>query len=744
MAWPWVLGHVTIPWDAKAQFQPQIQFLAQALARGESPFWNPYAFSGHPQIADPQSMIFSPPYLLLALVNGNPSAWAIDMTTLLAALVGAMALAVWMRDQGWHFAGAVIGGLVFCFGASMSWRMQHTGQVLSLAYWPMAMLAIDRAFDRCSYVCAVVAGVVGAVILIGRDQVALLVLYLLTAYVVCRWLHLTARVASLTETLRFALVGGGVAIVLAAVPLILTAQLAGQSNRPVIDFIGAGRGSLHPALLITAILPQVFGAAGRMEDYWGPPSFAWHDTGLFIAQNMGQIYIGALPVILILVALWRDWLWQREVRFFSVAFIVALLYALGWYTPIFRGLYTVLPGVDLYRRPADATFLMGGLGAILVGYAVHRMFVAPWEKFGEHATMFTVAIVGLAFACALGLALRIDRVGLLPWPLIAAVTAFLVSAMVLTFARSRIALEPWMATAILAAVTAVDLGFNNGPTTSSAMPTTMYDVLEPKSRNATIGFLKSHAVTNETRRDRVELLGLGFHWPNASLPHRLENTLGYNPVRLGAYSQATGAEDTIGLAEQRKLAPLMPSYRSMLVDMLGLRYVAAGQPLEKVDPKLKAGDWTLVAKTDEAWIYENPHALPRVLFVQHALGADFIGLLKTGTWPDGFDPKATVLLEMPMVPVRSGTSTGTGQARIVRYRNTDVSVEVESTGGGYVVLNDLWHPSWFAEIDGQRTELLKANVLFRAVQVPAGKHVVRFKFQPLRGALQALGSRGAL
>ena len=148
MAWPWLAGRVTIPWDMKAQFLPQIQFLAQSLARGESPFWAPYVFSGQNQIADPQSMMFSPPFLLLAAVNGNPSAWAVDVTTLLAGLAGAIALLVWFRDQGWHWAGGLIAGLAFCFGASMAWRLQHLGQVLSLAYWPMAMLALDRTIAR--------------------------------------------------------------------------------------------------------------------------------------------------------------------------------------------------------------------------------------------------------------------------------------------------------------------------------------------------------------------------------------------------------------------------------------------------------------------------------------------------------------------------------------------------------------------------------------------------------------------
>src|SRR4029078_10028757 len=38
---PWLSGAVTIPYDAKALFQAQLQFLANALHSGQSPFWNP-------------------------------------------------------------------------------------------------------------------------------------------------------------------------------------------------------------------------------------------------------------------------------------------------------------------------------------------------------------------------------------------------------------------------------------------------------------------------------------------------------------------------------------------------------------------------------------------------------------------------------------------------------------------------------------------------------------------------------
>jgi hypothetical protein len=735
IGWPWLSGRVTIPWDAKAHFQPQIQFLAQSLARGESPFWAPFVFSGHPQIADPQSMMFSPPFLALALIDGAPSLWAVDAAVLAMVALGGVALMLFFRDQGWHWAGGLIAALAFSYGASMAWRIQHTGQVLSLAYLPIALVCLDRALARTSIVYGVAAGIVAAVIMLGRDQVALLAVYLLAAFGLWRILSAPQPRAAVRASLLPLGAGAVCALAIVAVPVMLTAVLAQESNRVSIDYVGAARGSLHPALLLTLVMPDVFGAAGRMEDYWGPPSFAWPDTGLFIAQNMGQLYIGAIPLLLLLTAAVRGQLWAPEIRFFTCAAAVALLYALGWYTPVFRGLFAVLPGVSLYRRPADATFLIGALTAILAGYGAHRLFCDPPPDFVRGQAIVAAATLAVAAALAIALGLWLGRVPRLPLPLSAAAISFAVAALALAWANPNIALRPLQVAVVLAGMTTVDLAYNNGPSSSTAQPPSVYEVLEPGTRNATIAILKSKVVADAARRDRIELAGLGFHWPNASLTHGLENTLGYNPVRLALYSAATGAEDHVGLPDQRQFAPLFPSYRSTLANLLGLRFIVTGAPIEAIDPSLKPGDLPLVARTSDGYIYENADAMPRVLFATEAKGADFARMLADGVWPAA-DLRSTVLLERP--PAGAATPRRPGQVRIVSYRNTEVILEADSADGGWVVLNDLWHPWWLAEIDGKPAETLRANVLFRAVALPPGRHAVRFHFRPVARALATL------
>jgi len=84
---------------------------------------------------------------------------------------------------------------------------------------------------------------------------------------------------------------------------------------------------------------------------------------------------------------------------------------------------------------------------------------------------------------------------------------------------------------------------------------------------------------------------------------------------------------------------------------------------------------------------------------------------------------------------------GAGTARLTHYANAEVDVEVDAPSGGILVLNDVWHPWWRAAVDGRPTEILKANVIFRAVVVPAGKHTVRFTFHPFAGAFAELWAR---
>jgi hypothetical protein len=763
---PWLSGTYAVPWDAEAHFRPQMAFLAHSLHAGEGVSWNPYVFAGWVQISDPQSLIFSPAFLILSLLVPDPGAVALDATVFAQLGVGALALLLWFRDRGWHAAGGTVAAIAFAFGGSAAWRIQHTGQVMSFALIPLVLLLVERMIVRRSIGWGFLAGAAAGFLALGRDQIALLGLYFLVAYAIVEIFTAPDRWSRLLRSILPGVAGvvGGLLVV--TVPVILTLILTEHSNRPAIDYIGAGKGSLHPASLITAWIADLFGQGAQDVDFWGPPSPAFGVTDIYLAQNMTAVYAGALPAMAVLVlGIGRGLLLRREILFHTLAAVFFVLYALGWYTPAFRVFYDHLPGIGLFRRPADATFFIGFFLALLGGWLVHVRVSEDMKSPGRVALAFQAALVVALFAVLpVAFGLHADRLALVWKPLVTAAVfsagALVVLAVAAHLVRSGATLGSLAAILLLGAFSTADLAWNNGPNESTAYPAATFDALSTDTRDPVIPFLKKKVAETRApdRRDRVELAGVGFHWPNAGMVHGLENTLGYNPLRFDFYAKATGAIDHAALPEQKEFSALEPSYDSLLVDMLGLRFIVTGAPVETMDKKLQPGRLTEIARFPaipgippapgraETWVYENPRALPRVLFVDGARAADFDAVIASGVWPEGFDPRREVLLPpaaLPGGPVAAGEGPAPGRAAITLYENTRVDVDVEAERAGWLVLNDVWHRWWRVEVDGRPANLERADVLFRAVRLEPGRHRVSFTFHPLAGLWAELQARRA-
>ena len=298
LAWPWMFGGLTIPYDAKAHFHAQLQFLANAFHAGQSPFWNPNMFAGSPQIADPQSLIFSPA-LLIALFDPSPGIGAVDGLAFGLLVASALAILAFFVDRGWHPSGGVVAALGVSFGASAAWRVQHIGQIQSYAFFAIALWLLGRALDRRSVGWGMAAGLAAGLMIVEPDQVALLGCYILAGYVIAQVAGDLDPLHALRTMLPVLAVAGIACVLLAAGPVILTYLFVEGSNRPDVPLIEAGRGSLHPASLLTAVIGDLFGAFDVKVEYWGPYSTAWDPSNLSLTQNMGQLYVGALPVLLL-------------------------------------------------------------------------------------------------------------------------------------------------------------------------------------------------------------------------------------------------------------------------------------------------------------------------------------------------------------------------------------------------------------------------------------------------------------
>lgn len=82
-----------------------------------------------------------------------------------------------------------------------------------------------------------------------------------------------------------------------------------------------------------------------------------------------------------------------------------------------------------------------------------------------------------------------------------------------------------------------------------------------------------------------------------------------------------------------------------------------------------------------------------------------------------------------VVKQTEGTDT-TATVVLTSYKPNELIYEVGSQKGGTVVFSEIYYPGWRSYVDGEEVAHGRANYLLRAMNVPAGKHEVKFVFDP--------------
>jgi hypothetical protein len=135
-------------------------------------------------------------------------------------------------------------------------------------------------------------------------------------------------------------------------------------------------------------------------------------------------------------------------------------------------------------------------------------------------------------------------------------------------------------------------------------------------------------------------------------------------------------------------------------------------------------------------IYANRTVLARAFLVSDALfatgDAEALQLMQSET----FDPAKTVVL--PGAGENEGRREGETLPSnspalipsIVSYSPERIVIDVTASQPGYLVLTDAYYPGWLATVDDQPVEVERADIMFRAVKIPAGQHRVELRYQP--------------
>lgn len=175
---------------------------------------------------------------------------------------------------------------------------------------------------------------------------------------------------------------------------------------------------------------------------------------------------------------------------------------------------------------------------------------------------------------------------------------------------------------------------------------------------------------------------------------------------------------------------------SPLLPLTSLRYlVMQGE----APPPLR-----LVGERGGLRVWEDPRGLPRARLVGRVTVAkdetDAVRLM------GGIDPAQEAVIERGVAL----DGAAEGQVEWVERSPDRLRLKVTAAQPAMLVLSESWYPGWGAEVDGNEAPVLRANLAFRAVPVPAGGHEVRLDFHPgparagLLGSILSLGFAGFL
>jgi len=171
-------------------------------------------------------------------------------------------------------------------------------------------------------------------------------------------------------------------------------------------------------------------------------------------------------------------------------------------------------------------------------------------------------------------------------------------------------------------------------------------------------------------------------------------------------------------------------------DLANVRYTIAPTILAKLFPPAARPDFPRPVYAREVNIYEHPNALPRAFIVHKAVFAadekTAVEIMKK--IKDGFDMIA--VLQHDPVPeisrqIKNSPLKSASLAAITSYTPNEIVIEADMKAPGFVILSDGYHPDWKAYVNDEASPVFLANTLLRAVFLPAGKHTVRFRFEPI-------------
>ncbi|HET6204856.1 MAG TPA: hypothetical protein VFI25_18865 [Planctomycetota bacterium] len=740
-----VYGLTDKPWA----FHPLFVEAGRALRAGELPLWNPRLFCGFPQHAVQLTGLFYPFHLPFLL--GDPFRWY-GILAAFHAFAAASLTYAFLRRLAVGRAGSALGGFAFGFGG---WHLlrAHYPMVAAAGTWlPLALLSIESlARGRGGRWIAAGAAAFALSFSAGFPQVAVLSAELSIAYAVWRFLGLRREARERGAPFALSCVATLLLGALLSAPQVLPGiEFASRAERGDVSVEALRVRALHPAHFLSLLVPDLFGDPVRdkapVPPATTPPLLAAllvppTDNAFNVFEN--GAYLGVFPLLAAFLGLRR----RGPPTFFAGAALVFAAFSVA--SPLLSVGHAILPGFRL-GAPSRNLFAVAFCAAVLSGLGLDAVLR---DRLPRRRTLAAVlllvasgwaaGILSLGDAPFAGRRLFTSRPALARVKTLTGVEVtreevlarypddvlganlnrtrnqatrlflFLGGALgVLFFARRS---RPYWAVGLAAA----DLLSFGGPLANSVPREGLFDppaLVRPLLE----------------RREEGRLFRVGgrfFLAPNLLGFWGVDEAGGYSPS-LGPYERFLGLVDPSaplkGVGASTFAGPDLP--RSPLFPLLGIRWllapidVASRWPADRAEILERDGGFALARLREEPLRAFVARRAKRV--------RDEASAIRRLREAD-FDPRSEVVLLDPDLP-EGEEKMGEGSpvpARIVERSFNRIVVEAPEEG--WLVLTDAWYPGWKARTGrGEKREILRADLFFRAVDARKKGERIEFSYEP--------------
>jgi hypothetical protein len=750
-------GEVFYYRDLHLQWVVQVEAFVRSIAAGSWPVWNPYVSSGQPLLGYANSQVFYPPtwlnlvmqpwsyYALYVPAHLLLSGWGLY---LLCSRLGTSRLAATLGACTWIACGPFV---------SLVSLWNHLG---GAAWIPWSAWAADRTLAQLRLRDALVWGATIALpVLAGSPEMALVAV----AVSAIALRHLRRR--PLGPQVLLAATAAAFATGVSAVQWLPSMEVLRLSVRASPSTGLTDYWSVAPLGLLQCLLPARLDPLPLRDDV---------RAKLFESREpyLPSLYLGLSALGFALIALTGG---RRIARALGLMAVVGIALAVGDHLPFLHAAQIALPVLRMLRFPVKAMLLTGFAWSVLValgfdrwtqgegledrGYRFARIALCvasvvaaggallahlgagQWGALllaGEYTRRPFEAALGpvaadLAWAGALGLALVVvATVPGLRFPRRAGMAFAIVAADLLLAHRYVVPTAPR------------DLYVQRPPALAYAAPPDRMRVysFDYFGRGASErhlghpGYMTKYRFREDWPAPWTDAAALrAALYPSVLGYWRLEgaytqDALGLFPAHLAVLTWFLGARD--GTPTFVRLLQM-----GAVARVVGLH----AEGLESLRPIARVPGLFL----EPTYVFQVPDPLGRTYAVGGARIADTAAALRLIDDP-GFDPRRDVIL--PDGNPASPLPDFAGTSRIVQWKPDHVTIEAELTQPGFVVLVDTFDPSWRATLDDAPTEILRANVAFRAVRAPAGRHRIEMTYRPrlvvIGAAISALTAFAAM